>query len=183
MTNHIWLTNLEQVSTNLPRLHQDPGFWLEQHQFDLDINRLKCLSIMQIKQYMRGDATRMDTYIKLGQLDREFNSETGMFYRKWPAHHEVEAMHEAFYNLPYGYHRYHEIDPLPHPDKYRDQIGEFWPPGLDEIMLKQRIMAPRAQGPPDWVSAPEGISYTCEDVTITMRTRLPIPEGCLNSDM
>jgi hypothetical protein len=43
-------------------------------------------------------------------------------------------------------------------------------------------------GPPDWVSGPEGITYTCEDVTITVRTRLlvsrlPIPEGCLNGDM
>ena len=33
------------------------------------------------------------------------------------------------------------------------------------------------------LSAPEGISYTCKDVTKTMHTRLPIPEGCLNGDM
>ena len=92
-------------------------------------------------------------------------------------------MHEAFHDLPRGYHRYHEMDPLPHPDHYVDQIGEFWPKGFEEIIHRQRVMAPRAQGPPDWVSAPEGISYACEDVTITMRTRLPIPEGCLNSDM
>ena len=80
--------------------------------------------------------THTSKLIKLGQIDREFNSETGMFYRKWPAHHEVEAMHEAFYNLPYGYHRYHEIDPLPHPDKYRDQNGAFWPLGFAEFMHK-----------------------------------------------
>ena len=138
---------------------------------------------MQIKQYMRGDATRMEMYINLGQIDREFDTETGAFYRKWPANHEVEAMHEAFYHLPFGYHRYHEQDPLPQPEEYTDPIGGIWPLGWDQILHDQRVAAPRAQGPPDWVSAPEGISYTCEDVTITMRTRLPIPEGCLNGDM
>ena len=125
----------------------------------------------------------MEMYINLGQIDREYHTETGTFYRKWPANHEVEALHEAFYNLPFGYHRYHEQDPLPHPAEYLDQIGEFCPYGWEQILHDQRVAAPRAQGPPDWVSAPEGISYTCEDVTITMRTRLPIPEGCLNGDM
>ena len=99
------------------------GFWLEQHYLDLDINRFKCLSIMQIKQYMRGDAARMGTYSKLGQLDREYNSQSGMFFRRWPTNHEVEAMHEAFHYLPPGYHRYHDMDPLPHPAQYIDQIG------------------------------------------------------------
>jgi hypothetical protein len=89
--------------------------------------------------------------------------------------------HSTIYHL--GTTAIMRIDPLPHPGEYLDQLGEFWPPGMAAIIHNQRVMAPRAQGPPDWVSAPEGISYTCEDVTITMRTRLPIPEGCLNSDM
>ena len=138
---------------------------------------------MQIKQYMRGDATRMETYINLGQIKREHGTETGRFYCRWPAHHEIEALHEEFYNLLFGYHSYHEIDPLPHPGKYLDQIGEFWPQGLEVIIHNQRVKAPRAQGPPDWVSAPERISNTREDVTITMSTRLPIPEACLNGDV
>ncbi len=69
--------------------------------------------------------------------------------------------------------------PVHGPDwRYMDQIGEFWPKRFQEIIHRQRVRAPGAQGPPDWVAAPEGISYTCEDVThpsshdvtITMRT-------------
>ena len=63
------------------------------------IYRLKCLSIMQIKQYTRGDATRMQTYIKLGQLDREYTSQTGMFYHRWTANHDHAW---SIYDLPFG---------------------------------------------------------------------------------
>ena len=76
-------------------MHQDPEFGLEQHYHDLDITRLKREMSGMAQRYMRGDATRMEMYINLGQIEREFRTETGMFYRKWPAHHEVVAMHEA----------------------------------------------------------------------------------------
>ena len=125
----------------------------------------------------------MDAYIKFGTLLREYDREIGVFNRKWPKDHEVEAMHETFSGFPVGYHDYHKEDPIPHPKMYMDQIGEFVPSGGKERFACSTTKAARAQGPPDWVSGPEGITYTCEDVTITMSTRLPIPEGCLNSDM
>ena len=89
-------------------------------------------------------------------------------------------MHEACFNLPDGYHQ-DEI--YPSLKVYTNPIGEFWPSGMDERIMTSSIMRARDQGPPDWKSGPEGITYTCEDVTISVRTRLPIPEGCLNSDM
>ena len=89
-------------------------------------------------------------------------------------------MHEAFFDLPDGYYQ-EELPSLP--KVYTDPIGEIWPSGAQEQIDRSAVMQARAQGPPDWVSGPEGITYTCEDVTITVRTRLPIQEGCLNGDM
>lgn len=40
--NQFWLWQLDKLSTNVTRMHQDPGLWLEQVYLELDINRLKC---------------------------------------------------------------------------------------------------------------------------------------------
>jgi hypothetical protein len=37
----VWLDNMNDLSTNIIRIHQDPGFWLDKHYHDLDISRLK----------------------------------------------------------------------------------------------------------------------------------------------
>ena len=121
----------------------------------------------------------METYIKFGGLTNDFHARKGIFSRKTPSTSSIEAMHEACFNLPDGYH---QDDIYPHLKMYTDSIDTFWPSGINERILTSKIMNAR-NGPPDWVSGPEGITYTCEDVTISVRTRLPIPEGCLNSDM
>jgi hypothetical protein len=119
--------------------------------------------------YMRGDGTRMEAYIKLGSMVYNYNRGIGIFNRPWPSREIIEAMHEAFFGLPDDYH---QEAPIHVPKVYMDPI--------DQILPSEDA---RDAGPPDWVSGPEGITYTCEDVTITVRTRLPIPEGCLNGDM
>ena len=69
-----WVEGLQQLSTNIVRMHQDPVFWLDPHYLNLDLNRLKCVTIMIIKRVMRGDATRMETYIKIGELRSEYKN-------------------------------------------------------------------------------------------------------------
>jgi hypothetical protein len=78
----------------------------------------------------------------------------------------IEARQEAYFSLPDGYHQ-KEIIPLP--KVYMDPIDKNLP--IEEPA--------QAEGPPEWVSGPEGIAYTCEDVSVTrtVRTILPIPEG------
>lgn len=83
----------------------------------------------------------MDAYIKFGILLREYNSKIGVFNRKWPEDHEVEAMHEAFYRFPVGYHDCHKEDPLPNPKMY----GEFVPSGMEERFARSATMAARAR--------------------------------------
>ncbi len=95
----------------------------------------------------------------------------------------IVAGYEAYYGLPVGYYDYHEQDPLPKPYRYLEPIGSFFPPELDEVYANEQEHADEVMGPPDWVLAQEGIRYSCKDVTIAMRARLPIPEGCLNGDM
>jgi hypothetical protein len=169
LSENMWLDNLCDLSTNQIRMHQDPEFWLEQHYHDLDITRLKREMSGMAQRYMRGDATRMEAYIKLGSMVYNYNHGNDIFNRSWPSRAIIEGMHEAFFGLPDGDHQEETIQV---PKVYMDPIDYILPSG-----------EARDHGPPDWVSGPEGITYTCEDVTITVRTRLPIPEGCLNGDM
>ena len=66
LAKNIWLGNMEELSTDHVRMHQDPTFWYEQHIMDLDINRLHNEMIGYAQKYMRGDVSRMETYIKYG---------------------------------------------------------------------------------------------------------------------
>ncbi len=57
----------------------DPEFWYQQHILDSDAHHLNNHMIDMARQYMRGDATRMETYIKLGSLVYEYKHCKGMF--------------------------------------------------------------------------------------------------------
>ena len=144
-------------------MHQDPGFWYDQHIFDLDINRLHSEMIGYVQKYIRGDVSRMETYIKFGGLTNDFHARKGIFSRKTPSTSSIEAMHETCFNHPDDYH---QEELLPLPKVYTDPIGEFWSGSMDEQIMRSSIMQARAQGPPDWESGPEGINLHmrgCDD--------------------
>ncbi len=61
------------------RMHMDPEFWYQQHDFDSDTHHLSNHMIDMVQKYMRGDATRMETYIDLGVVAYEFKHSKGIF--------------------------------------------------------------------------------------------------------
>ena len=72
MVRHEYIENLQHVSTDVMRMHMDPEFWYQQHNFDSDAHHLNNYMIDMVQKYMRGDATRMETYIDLGAVVYEF---------------------------------------------------------------------------------------------------------------
>ncbi len=67
-----YINNLDKLSTDIVRMHMDPEFWYQQHVLDSDTHHLNNHMIGMIQKYMRGDATRMETYIDLGAVVYEF---------------------------------------------------------------------------------------------------------------
>jgi hypothetical protein len=97
MVRHEFIGNLQNVSTDIMRMHMDPEFWYKQHNFDSDAHHLSNNMIDMVPKYMKGDATRMETYIDLGAVVYEFKHCKGIFARS----KLTMAMHADFYNLPY----------------------------------------------------------------------------------
>jgi hypothetical protein len=56
--------------------------------------------IEMIQKYMRGDATRMETYIDLGAVVYEFKHCKGIFARSKLTMDVIRSMHADFYDLP-----------------------------------------------------------------------------------
>ncbi len=56
--------------------------------------------IEMIQKYMRGDATRMETYINLGAVVYELKHCKGIFARSELTMEAIRAMHADFYSLP-----------------------------------------------------------------------------------
>jgi hypothetical protein len=130
-------------------------------------------------QYLKGDVTFMDTNIIFGQLLNDYNAGTGLVVHK--AYLEIKfiiAIHEKYFQLQaeYKHTRIFQI-----PKKYGHPIDNS-PNGM-EGPIEPLVTISVQQGPPDWVPGQRVMTYTCEDVTITVRTRLPTLDGCLNSDM
>jgi hypothetical protein len=100
MVKHEYIYNLEQISTDLERMHMDPDFWYEQFTLDSDAHHLNNHMIDMIKKYMRGDATRMETYIDLGAVVYEFKDYKGIFARRGLSMNAIQAMHADLYDLP-----------------------------------------------------------------------------------
>jgi hypothetical protein len=69
---HEYIGNLQHVSTDIMRMHIELEFWYQQHTFDSDAYHLNNNMIDMVQMYMRGDATRMETYINLGAVVNEF---------------------------------------------------------------------------------------------------------------
>jgi hypothetical protein len=58
------------------------------------------IDILAVQKYMGGDATRMETYIKLGALVYEHTSCKGNFARSKPTLDAIRSMHADFNELP-----------------------------------------------------------------------------------
>ena len=56
--------------------------------------------IDMIKKYMRGDATRMETYIDLGAVVYEFKHCKGFFARRELTMEAIQSMHADYYDSP-----------------------------------------------------------------------------------
>jgi hypothetical protein len=78
MVRYEYIYNLEKISTDLEIMHMDPEFWYQQHMLDSDSHHLNNHMIEMVRKYMRGDATRMETYIDLRAVVYEFKHCKGM---------------------------------------------------------------------------------------------------------
>ena len=61
MVRYEYINNLDNLSTDIVRMHMDPEFWYQQHTLDSDTHHLNNHMIEMVLKYMRGDATRMET--------------------------------------------------------------------------------------------------------------------------
>ncbi len=69
---------------------QDKAFWYEKQCQDQDLNLLHRQMIGGANQYMKGDVTFMDTYIRFGQLFNDYNAGTCSVKHK--AYLTIESM-------------------------------------------------------------------------------------------
>ena len=99
MVRHKYIGNLRNI-TDIMRMHMDPEFWYQQHNLDSDTHHLNNHMIEMIQKYMRGDATRMETYIDLGAAVYEFKHCKGIFARRKLTMEAIRSMHADFYDLP-----------------------------------------------------------------------------------
>ncbi len=100
MVRYEYINNLDNLSTDIVRMHMDPGFWYQQYTPDSDTHHLNNHMIEMIQKYMMGDATRMETYIDLGAVVYEFKHCKGVFARSKLTMEAIRFMHADFYDLP-----------------------------------------------------------------------------------
>ncbi len=100
MVRHEYIGNLQHVSTDIMRMHMDPEFWHQQHNFDSDAHHLNNHMIDMVQKYMRGDVTRMESYIDLGAVVYEFKHCKGILARSKLTMEAIQSMHADFYDLP-----------------------------------------------------------------------------------
>ncbi len=65
---HIYINDIHEINTETDHMHMDPEIWYQQHTLNSDAHHLNCSMIDIVQKYMRGDATRMETYTDLGAL-------------------------------------------------------------------------------------------------------------------
>ncbi len=79
------------------------------------------------------------------------------------------------FQLPAGYH---DTKILKLSKEYRHPAKELT---VMEGSIKPSSTIKVQRGPPDWVTGQWGMmTYTCQDATFSVHTRLPTLEGCLN---
>jgi hypothetical protein len=172
-----------------------PDFWYEQFTLDSDAVHFNNHMIEMVRKYMRGDATRMETYIDLGAVVHEFKHRKGIFARRDLSMTAILAMHADFYDLPdetrdatyadsssKGKIQEEEVTINACEQSLQTISPIFSSEGTEIpcITQKAHLMFEQKQLSPDWVAGLEGNTVNCEDVTIRLSTSLPILEGCLN---
>ena len=195
MVRYEYINNLDNLSTNNMRMHMDPEFWYQQLTLGSDTHHLNNHMIEMVQKYMRGDATRMETYIDLGAVVYEFRHRKGIFARRDLSMAAIRAMHADFYDLPDDTRDATFADKSSKGKIPEDEviINDCEQPlqtispilsseGTDIpcITQKAHLMFEQKQLSPDWVAGLEGNTVNCEDVTIRLSTSLPILEGCLS---
>ena len=151
--------------------------------------------IDMVQKYMRGDATRMETYINIGAVVYEFKHCKGIFARSKLTMEAIRSMHADFYDLP-DKSRYNTSADSSNKNKILEEevtindceqsLQTISPilssEGTDTQCINQKahLMSEQKQLSPDWVAGLEGNTVNCKDVTIRLSTSLPILEGCLN---
>jgi hypothetical protein len=99
MVRHEYIGNLQNVSADIMRMHMDPEFWYQQHNFDSNTHHLNNHMIDMVQKYMRRDAARMETYIDLGAVVYEFKHCKGIFARSKLTMEAIRSMHADSYDL------------------------------------------------------------------------------------
>ena len=66
--SQIWCNELNNLTNDSVRLHQDPGFWYEEHCLDSDANLMHSMYLKQARLLERGDVTLITAFIELGDL-------------------------------------------------------------------------------------------------------------------
>ncbi len=90
-----YLNNLHDVSTDIERMHMNPEFWYQQHNLDSNAHHLN-----NHMKHIRGDATRMETYIELGAMVYECKHCKGIFARSKLTMDAIRLMLVDYYDLP-----------------------------------------------------------------------------------
>jgi hypothetical protein len=99
MVKETYINNLGNVSTDIERMHMDPEIWHQQQTLD-DAHHLNRHMIEVVQKYMRGDATRMETYIELYALVYEHQSCKGIFAQRMLTPDAIQPVHADYYDLP-----------------------------------------------------------------------------------
>ncbi len=165
------------------RMHINPEFWYQQHNFDSDTHHLNNHMIEMIQKYMRGDATRMETYIDLGAVVYKFKHCKGIFARSKLTVEAVRSMHADFYDLPDNTRYNTSADPANKRKILEEEvtINNFEQSvqtislilsleGTDTQCINQKVhwhlmsASEQNQSSPDWVAGLEGETVNCEDI-------------------
>ena len=98
--SQIWCNELDNLTNDSVLLHQDPGFWYEEHCLDNDANLMHSMYLKQASLLERGDVTLVAAFIELGDLMSNYYLRLGIFRRKLLPEQAIINMHEAVFDLP-----------------------------------------------------------------------------------
>ena len=151
VTEMIWLDNLNDLSKNHIRIHQDPGFWLEEHYSDLDINQLK-REMMGKLSVTCGEMHTLAAWRLISSLDWWYTTLTTISTSSTANGHPAPTLKPCMRHTSAFRGGYHQEEIMPLPKVYMDPIDHFLP--SEEHA--------QAQGPPDKVSG--GVGHASKNI-------------------
>ncbi len=147
-----------------------------------------------VQKYMRGDATRMETYIDLGAVVYEFKHCKGIFAMSKLTMEVIRSMHADFHDLPDST-RYNTSANSSNKSKILEEevtindceqsLQTISPilssEGTDTRYINQKaqLMSEQSQLSPDWVAGLEGGTVKCEDHDVSNQL-FPVHQNCRN---